>query len=262
MRIHNRRRWCFAVAAGLPLMMVFLSGPAATWLQSRPSWADTETHVDAVYLVCGARAQARRITALNEWLERNSESQKSKVEIAPSDSSVSDFKIRISNSPRILIGNDPQKSLWCREHQTNHTRTGWAVEKLGSRWGSTRENGHLADSESQISDLPITVVPGHFQNTDGEMIALGSYLKAHPEIQSIALVTSRFHVRRCLQRFHNHTDRALTVQIIPGVPWWENRAPWIVAGELLKMIRDSLHLSHILTRPEHAGEESDDLGEW
>ena len=92
-------------------------------------------------------------------------------------------------------------------------------------------------------------MPGTFSNTDGEMEALATYLKAHPEIQSIALVTSRFHVRRLLQCYDRHIGQSPTVSIIPGVSYWKNRAPWIIIGEYAKLLRDKLGLTDKLTRP-------------
>lgn len=213
---HARRFWgsLAALAAGLLL----LCGPGATWLQSRHKWADPTQQWDATYLVCGARAQDRRVTALTDWLSRS-----------PAD-------VRL---PVILVGNDPYKGLWCRQHQTNHTRTGWAVEKLTSSIAVS------APSNSKAFPL---VVPGEFINTDGEMVALAGHLDAHPEIQSIALCTSRFHGRRLLRRYRQHIGDHPRVGIIPGAKYWENRAPWIVAGEYLKLLRDRLGLTNHLTR--------------
>jgi hypothetical protein len=96
---------------------------------------------------------------------------------------------------------------------------------------------------------PTSVIPGNFRNTDGEMAALAIYLKAHPEIQSIALATSRFHGRRLLQRYRKHIGDHPSVGLIPGIPYWENRAPWRVLAEYLKLLRDHLGLTELITRP-------------
>ncbi len=244
--------------------MLLLSGPAATHLQSRDHWADPAADWDAVYLVCGARAQDRRITALLTWLGSKTESRKQKAEIEAraqsqaGNSNISAFSFQLSAFPILLIGNDPQKSLWCRKHQTNHTRTEWAEEKLKAEIGKLKSRGdpnaqsqagnsNISAFSFQLSAFPL-VVPGDFRNTDGEMMALATFLEAHPEIESIALATSRFHSRRLLQRFRARVGTGHTVGIVPGVSWWENRAPWIVLGEYLKMLRDRLGLSGILTR--------------
>lgn len=209
----HTRKFCISLLT-LTATLLLLCGPAGTWLQSRETWAAPAAHRDAVYLVCGA-SQDRRISALLDWLERRQKTEP-----------------RTPNSElRILIGNDPQKSLWCRKHQTNHTKTEWAEEKL----------------KAEIGTL-LTTVPGSFSNTDGEMAALARHLKVHPEIQSIALVTSRFHARRLLQRYDKHIGQSPTVSLIPGVNYWENRAPWIILGEYAKLLRDQLGLTDKLTR--------------
>jgi hypothetical protein len=196
-----------------------LCGPGATWLQARHAWiAPTETW-DAVYLVCGARAQERRIAALCEWLDKEHDQLKPDL--------------------MILVGNDSQKSLWCRKHQTNHTRAEWTVEQLQEQ---------IPSGITPSTKQGITIVSGSFANTDGEMIALACFLDAHPEIEAIALTTSRFHSRRLLQRFRLHAGEDIEVGIVPGISYWENRAPWIVLGEYLKLLRDRLGLTNHLTR--------------
>ena len=223
----HARKFCISLLT-LIVTLLLLCGPGGTWLQSRETWADPDDNCDALYLVCGARAQDRRITALVEWTQH--------VELGTPNSEL-----------RILIGNDPQKSLWCRKHQTNHTKTEWAEEKLKSETGGQRSEDEESLNNSALSS-PIVIVPGTFSNTDGEVAALAQYLKDHPEIQSIALVTSRFHARRLLQRYDKHIGQSPTVSIISGVNYWENRAPWIILGEYAKMLRDQLGLTNKLTR--------------
>jgi len=230
-------------AAGIVLLLLGgLCGPGATWLQIRHEWADPAQQWDAAYLVCGAQAQNRRIAAMTGWLAQTA-SQASHEARAP--------------LPTMLVGNDPYEGLWCRQHQTNHTRTEWAVEKLET-WLASHTNtithrdappSHAPRSTDHSPRSP-TVVPGEFLNTDGEMIALAKHLEVHPEIQSIALCTSRFHGRRLLQRYRKHIGDHPRVGIIPGVGYWGNRAPWIVLGEYLKLLRDRLGLTNHVTRPE------------
>jgi len=282
---HIRRLWISLGALTVALML--LCGPGATWLQVRHKWANPSEGWDAAYLVCGARAQDRRIAALTKWLSQPT----SHIQ-----------------HPTILIGNDPQKSLWCRTHQTNHTRTEWAEEKLKAEIGKLKLEinsrplppqmdtrggnvtgefllrnppvtftppasvespnnfalNHFVPSQQSTSNHPvnpvqapptshlthptISIVPGTFHNTDGEMAALATYLRAHPEIKSIALVTSRFHGRRLLQRYRKHIGDHPTPNLIPGSAYWENRAPWIVLAEHLKLLRDHLGLTSHLTR--------------
>jgi hypothetical protein len=195
------------------LLLVILMGPAATCLQSRGEWADPNAAWDAVYLVAGARAQDRRIAALTDWLAATPE---------PAS----------AGRMRVLIGNDSQVGHWCREHQTNHTRAEWAIEKL--------EEAPAATSRASGPE----VVPGAFSSTDGEMQALRDYLAAHPGIKRVALATCRFHARRILAGAGRHCASADRVfGVIPGPAYWENRAPWIVLGEYAKLLRDTLGLS-------------------
>jgi uncharacterized SAM-binding protein YcdF (DUF218 family) len=88
-------------------------------------------------------------------------------------------------------------------------------------------------------------VPGRFNGTDGEMAALAGYLRAHPEIRTLAICTSGFHVRRALWRLAAHSGgTGPTVVVICAYPSWKDRAPWTVLAELGKMGRDALGLSH------------------
>lgn len=205
--------------AAATLMPALLCGPAATWLQAHKQQAPPEKKWDAVYLVCGASAQTRRIRALEKWY---AEALNSKSRPAP----------------MILVGTDRRKSLWCRRHQTNHTVTAWGIEKISAPELPTA--GHTT-----------VVIRGEFSTTDGEMIVLADWLKKHPEIKSIALVTSRYHARRALQRLRAHASPQLTIGIVPGISRWENRTPPTVVLEYLKILRDKWGLSAapIISRP-------------
>lgn len=222
-RGRQRHRRLLKVLAILVLLaLVLLGGPAANWLQLPHRQADPAQPWDAVYLVCGARAQQRRIRALIEWLARTP-----------------------SPPPVILVGNDPQRSFWSHDHQRNLTRTEWGVNAL--------EQWHRARYAALDAPPAIQVVPGAFSNTDGEMQALAAFLRRHP-YRRVALVTSRFHARRAVARLENRTPEIFDIAIIPGAPNWENRAPWIVAAEYLKLLRDTLGHAQtpLLSRQEHS----------
>lgn len=176
----------------------------ATQLQMRSHWAQSASHVDVVYLVCGARAQQRRLQALDTWLAQAT---------TPSTS--------------IWIGNDTQNSLWSRAHQRNLTRAEWAYQ-------------HATE---HFPDHHVSIVPGSFSNTDSEMIALAHALQQERHVKNIALVTCGFHARRTLQRFSKHAPVSVEAKIIPVLPHWENRAPWIIATEWAKILRDGLRLT-------------------
>jgi hypothetical protein len=198
-------------AIGLAVILLIICLPAATWLQVHKQQALPEKQWDAVYLVCGASARNSRIQALEKWYTETLNSAS-------------------PPAPLILIGTDSQKSLWCGRHQTNHTVTAWAVE-------------NISDLKLTDNEHPSIIIPGKFSTTAGEMVVLADWLKKHPEIESIALVTSRYHARRALQRLKAHVSPKLTIGIIPGVAGWHNRSPLTVILEYLKIIRDSLGLS-------------------
>jgi len=210
MKAMNRkwRNCIFSAVIGVVVIVMIVTGPVATTLQLRSHWAPPAHSVDVVYLVCGARAQGRRLQTLKAWL-------------APTQRPD-------SQTTRIWIGNDTQNSLWSRKHQRNLTRAEWATRFA---------TNHFPEHE-------IKIVPGAFTNTDGEMHALAKALQNHADIQTIALVTCGFHARRTVQRFTKHADESVEIMIIPVIPHWENRAPWIVLAEWLKMIRDHFNLTH------------------
>ncbi len=208
-----------ALLAGL-LTLGLLSGPAAVFLQAHGRAAAPDGSWDAVYLVCGARAQHRRITAMTRWLDAQA--------VMPS---------------LILVGNDPHRSFWSRAHQRNLTRTEWGIAAIEA-WRHTRLQAGRPVPE-------VRGVPGVFSNTDGEMRALAAALGATPDIRRIALVTCRFHVRRALWRFAARVPGGITAAAVPGTVHWEDHTPWIVATEYLKMLRDAAGFSQnpLLSRP-------------
>jgi hypothetical protein len=72
---------------------------------------------------------------------------------------------------------------------------------------------------------------------------LGHYLRSRPGIRMLGLVTSPFHARRAYPRARVHCPASVMLGVIPGARTWEDRAPWIVAFELFKMVRDAVGLS-------------------
>ena len=198
------QRVVLPVLIGSLCVIGLLIGPAATSLQLRTQWTREDATIDAIYLVCGARAQSRRLHALHEWLHTNHPERMT-----------------------IWIGNDTQNSLWSRRHERNLTRA-----ELAHQYCLDHFPQHQA-----------TILPGAFTNTDGEMAALARMLINTPEMETIALVTCAFHARRSVRRLHAHLPFFRQLVIIPVTPHWENRAPWIVLAEWLKIVRDELHLS-------------------
>ncbi len=216
----RRHRWILGGIASIAVLLI-LSGPAATILHCKKQSADPGDPWDAVYLVCGARAQNRRIEALLKWMDATD-----------------------PKPPLILVGNDHQKSLWSGSHQRNLSRAEWAVVKL--------EEWIEALPQTALAPPSVHIAPGHFFSTDGEMQALGAALRQMPAQKRIAIVTCRFHARRAVQRLQRYAPRDRIIAILPGTPTWEDRAPWIVLAEYLKLLRDALGLSGStwLSRPQ------------
>lgn len=208
------------MAIAMLALLVLLVGPAADALHVSHRTADPSQPWDAVYLVCGARAQQRRLQALTQWMERSTHPP-----------------------PLIFVGNDSQNSLWSRVHQRNLTRAEWGIVALED-WKAQRY-GTMTNAPQ------IRLIPGSFGNTDSEMQALGNALHRSPEIRRLAIVTSRFHARRSLRRLDTYAPPGCLVAVVPGVPHWEDRAPWIVASEYLKMLRDAFGYTQtpFLSRP-------------
>jgi len=193
---------------GVIVLLVLLSGPVATWLQARELVVAPEEWDGPVYLVAGARAQERRVTAAVE------------------------FVCAMGNAvPVVLIGNDTSAGRWCSDEQRGLTMGEWAIRKTSVR---LLERGRLTD---------VTLLSRGFLGTHREMEILGRYLSTHPVPKRVALVTSPYHARRCVQRLAAHTDGSIEIRVVPVEPFPGDRAPWVVAIELGKMIRDGMGLS-------------------
>ena len=209
-------------------LVCLLSGPAATWLQERGRWVPGAGMPDAVYLVAGSRHQDRRCRALTNYLRG-----------LPSRAA------RPTPLPRILVGNDQLVGGWSREDQRNLTRGEWAAKKLAARaelygWG---------DGSDDASGALVQIVPGTISCTDDEMACLAAFVRAQPEIRSIALATSPFHVRRAIARLEHHLGAGFEVYAVPIAQHWTDRAPWTVALELVKLARENLRSAAVRLRP-------------
>jgi hypothetical protein len=203
--------------------IVALMWPAATWLQRREMWLTDGKLPDAIYLVAGSHDQDRRISGIVSFLAGNEGSLRTRKD---------GERGQPNYSIQILIGNDKLKSAWSSEEQRNLAKGEWAVKKLETK-----------SSVKRMRDdglITVKIMPGQFDNTDGEMTALAAYLKVQPEIRTLALSTSPFHLRRVVWRLKEHLDRDLVVVAVKVQPAWHDRLPWIVAGELGKMTRDWL----------------------
>jgi len=204
MRVGLRTKFFLLCLAGLAA----LSGPAASWVQCRERWIDAESIPDALYLVSGEKSQQRRVESL--------------LAAAAARSITNTLPLTV------LVGNDRARGRWSREHQRN---------LAAGEWGKRR----ILDGAPEGS-LSVRMVPGAFAGTDGEMEALALFLESRGDIGSVALVTSGFHIRRVLRRFDEYSGGEVRACAVAATHWTD-RAPWIVAGELLKMVRDAMGLS-------------------
>jgi hypothetical protein len=183
--------------------------PAAQYLQFRQQWAGAAWQPDAVYLVAGARARARRQPALVAYVRRH-------PWVAP---------------PAILVANDTQKSFWDPASQRNLTAGEWSIKDL----------------TAALPDLAVERVDeGAVTNTDNEMRALASWLCRHPGIRRVALVTSAYHMRRVYQRLAAHAPSGVEIRLAPVSRRFEDYRPDVVVLEYLKLGRDRAGLGNTL----------------
>lgn len=216
--LQRYRKHALVLCGGVILALVAFH-IAGNHLHQRSRHADPEQPWDAVYLVCGAKAQSYRINALTQWLKKT-----------PTPPAL------------ILIGHDNQNSLWSREHQRNLTRAEWAHVTL-TQWVS--EN-------IPHTDLDIVILEeSSFSNTDGEMQVLGQTLASRSDLQRLAIVTCRFHTKRALNRLENYAPTEITLSAIPGAKRLFDRWPWVVTLEYVKLLRDALghSQSRFVSRP-------------
>jgi len=197
-----------------------LAGPCATWLQGRERWVFpraagglADARPDLVYLVAGERDQDRRISAVASYVQSLP---------APADRAAAPG----APDARIFTGHERACGPFSRTERRNLEVGEWAARKLGTL------------------GLAASLVPGRFNGTDGEMAALAAFLRDRPDVRTLAVCTSAFHVRRVLWRLRKHLDRDRAIVVICASPRWNDRAPWTVLAELGKMGRDALGLSH------------------
>jgi len=217
MNSSKSRFWrSFAVCAGACLLLVvaLLSGPGATWLHCRESWAEPSESADVVYLVAGERDQDRRVSAVVQY-------------------------VRDAHVKTVLVGNETTIGPWSREEQKNLTVGAWGACKVKEGLAESIES-----SESNVVfAVSVEILGGGFVGTDGEMEVLGRYLKSDPAIESLVIVTSPFHIRRTLNRLSRYADRPVVVMARPAKSVFRDRAPWVVLAEMGKMLRDRMGLS-------------------
>jgi uncharacterized SAM-binding protein YcdF (DUF218 family) len=124
----------------------------------------------------------------------------------------------------VLTGNDDSLRAVNAAGEGPLTVGQWAVAKL-------------ADGKVEAQ-----LLSGWFHGTDGEMAALAQWLSARPEVVHVTLVSSPFHLRRCVARLEAHLRRPMRISVAMPPPGWSDCNPWTVAGEMAKLARDKLGL--------------------
>jgi len=250
-RIVSFRRRLVVCSALIGAAVLVLIWPLGTWLQGGELWATALAVPDAIYLVAGAEDQDRRVAAVLKWFREREEERRQTADRDPAGRETNREnrayeQTSESTAPvAILIGNDSVSGRWSREHRRNLSKAEWAVKKLGA---------DLTKAERRVSRVGLPnyrvdgsavceIVPGRFSGTDAEMEALASYLTTRPDVRTIAVVTSPFHMRRAAWRLRSYLDRDIEVFVIRAEPALIDRAPWVVLLELGKIFRDFLGLS-------------------
>lgn len=198
-------RFITVSAFAILIILALLRWPAARWLEERASWLPAGTTVDAVYMMSG-QWNHERVDGLVEWLAAG------------------------GKTGRILLATDSSKGRWSRQSQRNLSTGEWDLETL------------LDGLANAGLDIPVEVITTSMEGTDAELAALARVLSRRPDIRTLAISTSRFHVRRTRQRAGKYLDPV--PGIVPAIPIRQDRSPSVVSAELGKMLRDVLGLSN------------------
>lgn len=227
------KRRLYAIVTSVLVLALILAWPIGNWVQEREAWLSAGVDLDAIYLVAGAEDQDRRIEAIVSYLDRlDAQSARQTDSGAGYPNQSTSQRVHKSADPAILIGNDTSEGPWHNSANRNLIMAEWAVKKMES-----------ADSSLDAA-RSMEVLPGRFGGTDEEMEALAGHLASRPEIARLGLVTSPFHVRRAIWRLRTRLSSEIQVFAVPAKEkLWIDRAPWMVMGELVKMLRDALGLS-------------------
>ena len=199
----RKARWGAACSLGF---VVVLSAAGGRWLQQREAWLPAGTTPAAIYILGGGGGE--RVAGLGTWLDRN------------------------GGTHLVLIPNEGERNRWSSKHQRNLSTAEWRLQSLR----------HLPATRGEGCGVVATLIPGTFTGTDRELDILGRYLATRPGLHPVALLTSRYHIRRALNHARAHLPPGAVAGIITAAPCWRDYAPWTVGVELLKLLRDHLGL--------------------
>ena len=207
--------YCTASVATLTLALLLITYlTAARWLQHRSAWLTHYAEVDAIYILAGAPSRSERMDALLDWIKH--------------------YDCRPAT---ILIPEDRATGLYRSPNGKLLPVAHCQIDQLHHAYPSSTPQTHIAAHKVEI-------VPGHYHGTDGEMQALAKYLAPHPDLRRIALITSRSHIRRALQRGKAHIADPRIIGVIPARATASDYSLRRVAPEYLQLVRDSLGLMY------------------
>lgn len=189
--------------------LAMLHGPIADWVMGREFWMPADASCATVYVMAGGPG-TMRARGVADWLRRGGRAE------------------------RVLVAHNAMQGHWSRKDQRNLTMGEWAQRDMQA---ALRAAG---------VEVPVERVAIDLGGTDAEVAALARMVAEYPEWAPVALATSRFHVRRTRLRAARHFSRV--PGMIPGAPTWHDHAPWVVASELLKILRDRLGLTSVVRR--------------
>lgn len=197
------------------LLIAYLA--AGRWLQHRSAWLTHHAEVDAVYVLAGAASRRERMDALLGWI--------GKYDCRP---------------VTILIPEDRAAGSCLNEKGELIPIAQWQIERLRNAYSDQAHHRN----PTCIAGHKVTIVPGHYHGTDGEMQALANYLEPNPSLRRVALITSRSHLRRALGRAKTHIDEPRIIGALPARGTIGDYVPRRVFTEYLQLLRDQLGLTH------------------
>ncbi len=219
----NRRRLWFILLFALALLALnIIAG-----IGLRRHWATRSAALDndipdILYLVAGARAQERRVTALAGYAREL-------ARLTPPPLAL----------PEIWIGNDFEIAYWSKSHGRNLTRAEWAVVKLVDRL------------EDDADRFDVHIVPGRAWGTDGEMAGLAEAVRRRLEALDdrgrspllVTLVTCPSHSRRVATRLRSYAPDTLSMKVLTSPDHLREWLPWVTFAEWSKIARDTAGMS-------------------
>lgn len=127
-------------------------------------------------------------------------------------------------APLVLLTNDGVFASWSQKYQRNLYQVEWSKENL---------------IEIGVPDGAIDLLNYTFSGTIHDVLNTLDYVRAHPDISSLLVVTSEYHTRRTLWAFLRvFKDEKIQIGISPvpdlPQPWWQRTS--VLYLEFLKYL--------------------------